>query len=276
MSEITSKTGFLDVQTASLYYEIAGEGHPLLLLHAGVADSRMWDEQFPIFAQHYRTVRYDLRGFGRSRWEAGTFAAYEDPAALFRALDIQKAHIVGISLGGKIALDFTLAHPELVASLVLVAPSVGGTQPSEQVRRFYQAEDALVEKGDLPEATALNVRFWVDGPQRSPEQVNQMVRQRVYEMQYHAFTLPMPADADEQTLQPPAITRLAEVHVPTLIIVGDLDLPDKLALTEQLAREIPGARREIIADAAHMVSMEQPQEFNHLVLDFLGELSLYP
>lgn len=272
MSELTSTTGFLDVQAASLYYEVAGEGYPLLLLHAGIADSRMWDDQFPIFAQYYRTMRYDLRGFGQSRWESGAFSTYEDPVALFHALDIQKAYVVGISFGGKIALDFALTHPELVAALVLVAPSIGGEQPSEQIRRFFQEEDALVEKGDLQGATELNLRLWVDGPQRTPDQVNPTVRQRVYEMQYHAFTIPIPEGADEQELQPPAITRLAEVHVPTLIIVGDLDLPEKLELTAHLARSIPGARSEIITGAAHMVSMEQPQEFNHLVLDFLGKL----
>src|SRR5437660_3169297 len=104
VAEHTLTTGFLDVQAASLYYEIAGEGSPLLLLHDGIADSRMWDDQFPIFAQHYRTIRYDLRGFGRSRWEAGTFATYEDPVALFHTLGVQKAHVIGVSFGGKIAL----------------------------------------------------------------------------------------------------------------------------------------------------------------------------
>jgi pimeloyl-ACP methyl ester carboxylesterase len=272
VSELTTNTGFLDVQAASLYYEVAGEGYPLLLLHAGIADSRMWDDQFPIFAQYYRTMRYDLRGYGQSRWEAGSFAHYEDPAALFSALGVQKAHVIGVSFGGKIALDFALTYPELVASLVLVAPSVGGTEPSEQISRFFQEEDALVEKGDLQAATELNLRLWVDGPQRIPDQVNPTVRQRVYEMQYHAFTIPIPEGADEQDLQPPAITRLSEVRVPTLIIVGDLDLPEKLELTEQLATSIPGARREIITGAAHMVSMEQPREFNRIVLDFLREV----
>ena len=272
MSKLTSNSGFLDVQAASLYYEVAGEGHPLLLLHAGIADSRMWDDQFPLFAQYYRTVRYDLRGFGQTRWDAGTFATYEDPVALFRALDVQKAHVLGISFGSKIALDFALIHPELVASLILVAPSVSGEQPSEQIRSFFQEEDALVEKGDLQGATELNLRLWVDGPQRTPEQVNPNVRQRVYEMQYHAFTVPMSEDADEQQLEPPAITRLAEDRVPTLIIVGDLDLPEKLDLSKHLATSIPGAKLEVIAGAAHMVSMEQPQKFNDIVLNFLSKL----
>lgn len=159
-----------------------------------------------------------------------------------------------------------------MTSLVLVAPGVGGTEPSEQILRFFQEEDALVEQGDLQGATELNLRFWVDGPQRTPDQVNPTVRQRVYEMQYHAFTLPMPEGADEQALQPPAITRLAEIRVPTLIVTGNLDLPEKLELSERLAASIPGARWEIIAGAAHMVNMEQPQEFNRIVLDFLREV----
>ncbi|MGH2493193.1 MAG: alpha/beta fold hydrolase, partial [Ktedonobacteraceae bacterium] len=242
MSEHTSTTGFLDVQAATLYYECAGEGYPLLLIHAGIADSRMWDDQFPIFAQHYRTIRYDLRGFGQTRWQSGTFANREDPVALFKALGVQKAHVIGISFGSMIALDLALDHPELVASLVMVAPGLGGTEPSEQLRRFFEEEDALEEKGDLQGATELNVRLWVDGPQRTPDQVNPAVRQRVYDMQYHAFNVPMPEDAHEQELEPPAAMRLAEVRVPTLVIVGDLDLPEKLELTAHLAASIPGAR----------------------------------
>ena len=215
---------------------------------------------------------YDLRGYGKSRWEAGTFATYEDPVALFQALGISKAHILGASFGGKIALDFALAHPELVTSLTLVAPSVSGEPITEEILHFFEEEDALVEKGDLQGATELNLRVWVDGPRRTPHQVNPMVRQRVYEMQYHAFTIPMPENADEQELQPPAVTRFMEVRVPTLIIVGDLDLPEKLELSERMAHSIPNARKVMIAGAAHMVSMEQPQEFNRIVLDFLNAL----
>ncbi len=128
----------------------------------------------------------------------------------------------------------------------------------------------LLERGDLEAATNLNVRFWVDGPRRTPDQVNPEVRRRVYEMQYHAFTVPMPAEAEEVTIEPPAMKRLAEIHVPTLIIVGDCDLPAKIALTQQLAREIPQAQLEIVKGAAHMVSMEQPEALNRLVQNFLN------
>ena len=231
MAKIHSETGFLPVQGAPLYYEVTGQGQPLLLIHAGVADSRMWDEQFEVFARQYRVVRYDLRGFGQSSFPAGAFANYADPAALLDFLNIKQAHVIGISFGGKIALDFTLAYPERVLSLVLVAPSVGGHKPAAEVLRFGEEEDALLERGDLAGATELNLRMWVDGPRRTAEQVDAAVRQKVREMQDHAFTVAIPDEVEELSLNPPAITRLAEVHVPTLLIVGDYDIPDKLALT---------------------------------------------
>jgi 3-oxoadipate enol-lactonase len=272
MAEQTTQTGFLEVQGAPLYYEVTGQGHPLLLLHAGVADSRMWAEQVPVFAQHYQTICYDLRGFGRSSLPAGRFAGYEDPALLLRSLGAEKTHVVGISWGGKIALDFTLAHPEMVSALVLVAPSVGGHQPSARVLRFGEEEEALLEQGDLAAATELNLRMWVDGPQRTPEQIDPAVRQRVYEMLYHDLTVPMPEGAEEQSLEPPARRRLAEIRVPTLVMVGDYDLPEKQELAALLAERIPGAQQVVIPGVAHMVNMEKPAEFNQAVLAFLGRL----
>lgn len=272
MADYPSKTGSLHVQGAPLYYKVTGQGYPLLLLHAGIADSRMWDDHIPVFAQHYQVIRYDLRGYGKSRFPAAPFASYEDPAELLRALQVEKAHVIGASFGGKIAVDFTLAHPEMVRSLVLIAPSIGGTKPSPDVLRFNEEEEALLEHGDLAGATELNMRMWVDGPRRPPEQVDPKVRKRVYEMQYHAFTVPEPEEADDQALQPPAITRLAEIRVPTLIIVGDYDHPEKLALGRHLAAELPNTRLEIVAGAAHMVSMEQPEQFNRIVLAFLEKM----
>ena len=270
MKSMQSESGFLDVQGAPLYYEVAGQGYPLLLIHAGIADSRMWDEQFPVFAQYYRVIRFDLRGYGQSVIPPNLFAEYEDPAALLHSLGVEKAHVVGVSFGGKIAIDFTLAHPDMVTALVLVAPLVVGYAESAEVQRFNEEEARLLEQGDLDAATELNVRTWVDGPRRTPEQVNPAVRERVREMQYHAFTVPVPEGADEIPLEPPAIERLSDIRVPTLLIIGEYDLEEKHALVNLLATEIPGARRVAVANAAHMVNMEQPEEFNRLVLDFLA------
>lgn len=272
MAEFHSQTGFLEAQGAPLYYEVAGQGHPLLLIHAGIVDSRMWDEQFPEFAAHYRTMRYDLRGYGQSPFPTGPFANYEDPVALLTSLGIEKAHVVGISFGGRIALDFALAYPEMVTSLVLVATSIGGEPSSELVRHYLAEEEATLERGDVEGATELNLRMWVDGPRRPPEQVNPLVRRRVRDMLAPVVATPLPDGADEIVLEPSAITRLNEIRVPTLLMVGDLDVPDKLTLTQQLADQIIGAQQVIIPGVAHMVNMERPEEFTRLVLKFLNEL----
>lgn len=212
MTEQPSTTGFLDVPGASLYYECAGQGHPLLLIHAGIADSRMWDEQFSLYVQHYRVIRYDLRGYGQTRLEPGTFANHEDVTALLDALDARKAHIIGVSFGSAIALDFTLTHPDMVTSLVMVAPTVSGDEPSERIRQFIHDENALMEQDDIAGATELNLRLWVDGIHRSPEQVNPTVRQRVYDMQYHAFTIPMPEGIDHVKALQEAISGIIDIQ----------------------------------------------------------------
>ncbi|MFL5803821.1 MAG: alpha/beta fold hydrolase [Roseiflexaceae bacterium] len=267
-------SGFAEIAGAPVFYEVAGAGHPLLLLHAGVADSRMWDDQWALFAQHYRVIRCDLPGYGQSSIPDREFALHEIVAGLLGHLNVERAHVAGASWGGRVALDFALAHPEKVAKLVLVCPSVGGEKPSAAVERFGEEEEALLERGDLAAATELNLRMWVDGPHRAPGQVDPSVRERVRVMQHHAFTIPTPLGAELIHIDPPAIERLAEVRVPTLVVVGDLDIAEKLAMAERLAAEIPGACQVVIPGAAHMVTMERPEEFNRVILDFLSRAPL--
>ncbi len=268
---LQKETGFLGSEGARLYYEVAGEGHPLLLIHAGIADSRMWDEQFSVFAQHYRVIRYDMRGYGKTEVPAGPVSNHGDVANLLSHLHVEKAHILGISFGGLVALDFTLACPEMVAALILVTPSVSGRLPAEREQQFIDEENAYLEKGNLAGATEVNLRMWVDGPKRTPQQVAPAVRERVRQMQLHAFSVPVPEEAEELPLTPPAYARLAEVHAPTLLLVGDADLPARITLTDELTSAIAGAQQVVIPGVAHMVSMEKPEEFNHIVLDFLRQ-----
>jgi 3-oxoadipate enol-lactonase len=270
MTSSPGEAGFVTINGAPIYYEVSGEGDPLVLLHAGVADSRMWDSQVEAFARRYRVIRYDLRGFGKSEVPADHFAQHEELTELLAHLHATRAHVVGISYGGKVALDFTLAHPELVAKLILVAPSIGGTEPTADVLEFYEAEEQALEAGDLEGATELNVKMWVDGPRRTPGEVNPAVRELVREMQLHAFQTIFPEGAVERDLEPPAAARLGEVQAPTLIIVGDYDIQAKLDLAQQLQTEIAGAQLAIVPGVAHMVNLEKPAEFNQLVLDFLG------
>jgi 3-oxoadipate enol-lactonase len=265
-------TGMAEINGAELYYEVAGEGDPLLLLHAGVADSRMWDDQIAVFAHHFQAIRYDLRGFGHSVVPSRPFAHHEDVASLMRFLGIARANVIGASFGGSVAVDFTLEYPDMVKALILCAPIISGYEPSsKEMRQFFEQEDEALERDELDVATELNLRMWVDGPQRTPDQVDPMVRERVREMQLHAFSVLAPEGAERLELSPPAITRLAEIKVPTLIIVGELDVPEFLKISEMVGADIKGARRIVVPGVAHMPTMEKPGLFNQLVLEFLGD-----
>ena len=269
LNQTNHTTGTAAINGAQLYYEIKGEGHPLLLLHAGVADSRMWDDQFDAFAQQYRVIRFDYRGFGRSNMPSDPFSRHEDVRALLDFLQIKAAYLLGISFGGLIALDFTLTYPNYVKALILGAPSISGDTPSERVMKFWIAEDEALEDGDLEFATEINLRLWVDGPHREAEEVDSAVREKVREMQMNIFQKEIPDDVEEIGLNPPAVGRLHELKIPVLIMVGDLDLEEKVALTHRLETQIPGSKKVIIPGVAHMLNMEKPHLFNKSVLEYL-------
>lgn len=266
-----STTGFAPVNGAQLYYEMAGEGTPLILLHAGVADSRMWDGQFTAFAEKYRVIRFDYRGFGQSAMPAGEFCNYADVAGLLDYLDAPQAIVVGISFGGMIAIDFAITHPERVLQLVLAAPSVGGATPSERIKGFWQAEDAAFERGDLDEAVEVNLRAWVDGIYRQPDEVDQAVREKVGLMQREIFEIDVPDDIDEIDLEPPAYGRISSIISNTLILIGSLDLPEKVEQANWLHEQLPNAQLITVPDVAHMINMEAPTQFNNHVLQFLED-----
>ena len=261
--------GVTKVNGARLYREVRGDGHPLVLLHAGIADGRMWDDQVAVFAERYTVIRFDARGFGRSSAARGSFSPAADLSALLAKLGIERAHLVGLSMGGSLAIDVAIAHPELVSALVVASALPNGIAPSKALRDGWTAVDAAIVAGDLAGAVEAELRMWVDGPARPAGQVNAAVRERVREMD-----LPLLAgsdDGDSQALDPPAVERLGAIRAPTLVMTGDADQPDVLAGADLLTREIPGARRVMIPEAAHMVNMERPDEFNRLVLDFLAE-----
>ncbi|HET8627780.1 MAG TPA: alpha/beta fold hydrolase [Thermomicrobiales bacterium] len=260
-------SGYADVNGARLYYEIAGAGPPLVLNHAGIADNRMWDYQFAAFAEHYRVVRYDIRGCGRSNDPPGPFSGRGDLYGLMTALGIARAHLVGLSIGGSIVLDFAIEHPEMVTALVPVAAGLGGyayTGRDEQ----EEALEAAMAAGDYERANEIDLQVWVDGPRRARSQVPAGVRERVREMNAGIYAQ-LPNQGEPQRMDPPAAARLGEIHAPTLVIVGDEDVPDILDVADVLAANIPGARKVVVPGVAHMVNMERPAEFNRLVLDFL-------
>ena len=266
-----SRAGYADLNGARFYYEVAGEGEPLVLVHAGIADRRMWDEQFEVFAQDYMVVRYDRRGFGRTAMAAGPFSHHLDLYELLRFLGVKRSILLGCSQGGKTVLDLALAHSEMADALVLVASALGGFAfPFEPPSQYAELEIAE-EQGDIARVNELELQIWVDGQHRTPQQVDREMRELVREMNLIALLAPSDPGS-EQSLDPPAVNRLDEIRVPTLVIVGDLDTPKTLAAADLLAQQITGARKVVINGTAHLPNMEQPEEFNRRVLSFLKNL----
>jgi 3-oxoadipate enol-lactonase len=257
---------------AVLYHEQAGSGPAVILVHEGIGDSRMWDPQWRTFPERHRSVRYDMRGFGRSPLPEERFAHAADLGALIDDLGIGPVALVAGSMGGRVALELAVARPELVSGLVLIAPGIPGHDWSEDMRRYDAAEEAAIEAGDVEAAVEMNVRFWVDGPGRGPDEVDPEVRDRVREMQRRALEIQLAAPGAEEALLVEDLgARLGEIAVPTLILVGEHDVGDMQRIAERLAAEIPGARYELIKGAAHVPNMERPQEFDRLVLGFLAD-----
>ena len=262
---------FADVNGTRIHYEVAGQGHPLVLVHAGVADLTMWDAPFPILAQHYRVIRYDHRGFGQTAMPPEPYSFVGDLYGLLQVLGVERAYLAGVSIGGSTVLDFTLEHPEMVSALVLVAAGVSGTPPNPADEATFAPMEAAYEARDVDRVLALEDAMWLVGPGRGPEAVAPALHTHFARMERanleHEFSR---AEGKQERPAHPAYDRLGEVHVPTLVVVGDADVPDVVRSAQRLGAEIPGARLVVLPDTAHMVPMERPEEFTRLLLDFLA------
>ena len=257
--------------------EAVGEGTPVVLVHEGIADSRMWDDVVPPLAERHRVVRYDLPGFGGSPLVGQTVSSIGDLEAVLGAFEVERTALVGGSLGGRIALEFALERPARVTALVLVAPGLRGHDWSAIVQQAGEEEDEAFERGDYEAAADVMVRTWVVGPRRAADEVDPEIAARVrqmcvrnYELLAEAIaagSLPSEADAPE----PPAAERLSELELPTLVLVGDADVPDMLQIADRITAGAPGARKVVWQGVAHVPPMERPREFARLVLDFLAE-----
>lgn len=258
----------LPINGVDLAYDEEGDGPPLLLVHEGIADRRMWDDVVPTFAAHFRTIRCDLRGYGETPMPDGPFVYASDLAELLRALGAAPVMIVGVSMGGHVALDLAIAHPELVERLVLVASGIDHWQHDDALRAAWAAEEDAIARGDLDGAAWISVRTWVDGPTRDASAVDGTLRQRVFEMTRRALDYENPS-AEGGWLTPSRRERLRDVRAPTLVLVGQLDQPSLRDAARFIAREIPGARFDELPGVAHVPPMEDPDRFCAVVMPFL-------
>jgi 3-oxoadipate enol-lactonase len=266
------ESGRAAINGADVHYRTAGAGPPLLLLHAGICDGRMWDDQIDEFARTHRVVAPDFRGFGQTKMVAGQFAHRRDLRALMDHLAVGRAILVGASMSGKTTLDFALENPDRIEALVVVGSALSGyrfTDPGTLAA--WEAGDAAIEAGRLDEAAEIEMKTWLAGPRRRLDQIDVTLRQRVRDMLLQSYATP-PDLGQEEALEPPAVGRLNEIRAPTLIIVGDQDAPDVIAIAALLEAGIAGARKVVMHGTAHLPSMEQPATFNRIIRDFLSGL----
>jgi pimeloyl-ACP methyl ester carboxylesterase len=265
-------TGRVMVEGSSLFYEAAGRGSPVVLLHAAFVDRRMWDDQFAELARTHRVIRYDARGYGRSGPVTGDFERAGDLHALLRGLVLRRAALVGCSLGGGTAIDFALRHPDMVDRLVLVGTGVSGyTWPPDDMQAPgpVAARAALARGDTVGVARAWLLTEYLAAAREQPRVAAKLDTLLAENVGYWKGLL---RDGDrEREPTPPALGRLGAIAAPTLVVVGSRDVPDILHIADSLRTKLPRARLMALEGAGHVPNMEQPARFTSLVRQFLSE-----
>lgn len=260
-------SGYVDVGTTTIYYETAGRGETVILLHGGWTSVRQWDEQIDSLARDYHVVRYDARGYGRSPLGDSAYAHHEDLRALFRHLGIERAHLVALSNGSTIALEFALTHPGLVRSMSIGPAPMPGYDLGQE---FTTGIRAISRAGGDRDIELTRRLIWDFAPLRVASTMP-AVRARLDTMFLRDHTWPQsragaPA---RQRLHAPLAQLLPQVAGPVLIVVGDGEMPVLRQQADSMARAIPGAELVVIPGAGHVVNMEQPARFTRVLLDWL-------
>ena len=274
MTTSQTKSGYVTVDGAQIYYETAGEGIPFVMIHAGVADRRQWNNEFVFFARKYQVVRYDMRGYGKSEPVDGEFSHLDNLVAVLEALGIHEPVVImGCSMGGGIAMDFALAHPSRARALIMVGSAPSGLELDVPAPAKFADVEKAFEAGDLDLVCELETQIWFDGTGRTPEQVNQPMRTLLYEMNRQALAHEVKNLGKRlPNTKTPAFDRLSELKISVLIIVGVHDTPYILSAADYMVEKIPSAQKVMIQDAAHLPNMDHPDEFQVVVTNFLENL----
>ena len=272
------KTGFAEVNGTQLYYEVAGQGEPILFVHGNFGDTRHWDYQFEPLAKKYKVIRYDVRGYGKSANPNPdeAYYDYEDILALLDFLKIDKVHICGVSMGSGIAVDFALVHPERCFSLIPVGPWAYGFGSGKYTTAAGDSLNVIFGKGVQglnEEGIKAATDFWWTGTKfvKSSVRIQRTMDELLkmgYEYDYWGFK----NQSKRRNAQPVAISRLSEIKLPTLIITAEYDLKPCIDIAEKMEKEIEGSKKISIKDAGHLMNMEKPDEFNAVLTEFIENL----
>jgi pimeloyl-ACP methyl ester carboxylesterase len=261
--------GIADVNGTRLYYEVAGTGNAVVFIHGFTLDTRMWDDQFQYFAKEFQVVRYDMRGFGKSAVPMGDeYSHAEDLKALLDFLEIKQAYLVGQSMGGRVAIDFTLIYPEYVDALVLLDTFLPGFDSSSEGEARMEQTSEEPSRGSIAAAKI----SWLAHPFFTPAHRQPAVAARLAQIVEDYSGRHFVNQDHQHELNPPAAQRLSEIIIPTLAIVGQHDVPDFLQITALIGQEVPQVRKIIIPNVGHMSNMEAPDEVNRVIFEFFKEL----
>jgi 3-oxoadipate enol-lactonase len=249
--------------STGLYYEASGTGDPVVLIHAFSVDRRMWAPQVAALERRFRVIRYDLRGHGNSAAPSEPYAPHEDLKSVLDAVGAGRATLIGLSAGSTLAIDFAIAYPDRVRRLVLASPGLNGHVPSPPLT-WTQSVFQAASRGDTEDAAKLWAAtpiMAVHGSAAAADTVRSLVmsNRRLWTFRTN------PA----RPLAPPAISRLAEIRSPTLVVLGDRDLPHIKEVAGLLAKGIEGARLVTIPAAGHIVNLDAPQAFTSALDAFL-------
>jgi 3-oxoadipate enol-lactonase len=262
---ITSDTGYVNVDGGKLFYEVAGKGENIVLLHDGMVNCYIWDEQFPVLARNYRVIRYDRRGYGKSSDPQVKYSHIDDLNQVFLQLKVDKAVIFGMSSGGGLAINFALTYPEKVKGLVLVGSVVSGFGYTSHM----DSRGGNFNRSEFSDPLKLRKYFVLDDPYEIYSG-NKKAKEKVMSLlPYFGRDNTIPTKPPEKI----AVKCLSEIKVPALILVGEYDIPDVHAHAGAINAGIQNSKREIIPNSGHLIPIEQPGLFNESVLNFLGKLS---
>ncbi|HEY4202668.1 MAG TPA: alpha/beta hydrolase [Devosiaceae bacterium] len=255
---------------ATLVGEADGFGLPVVFLHSAVTDRRMWASQMEeLAAAGYHVISYDRRGFGETASPDVPFDHLIDLEAVLDQLSVHAAVFVGSSMGGGLAIDFALENPERTVGLVLVGTSITGSPEPELPEEAEQIIDALdyaEERGNLSTVNRIQAHLWLDGPLSESGRVEGPVRDLFLEMNGNALNKPKLTQEEERE---PAVDAVTAITAPVLLMVGDLDFPHIIERHSDLSDDIENSFAVVLEDTAHLPSLERPDLFNPLLLEFL-------
>jgi pimeloyl-ACP methyl ester carboxylesterase len=263
---------------AQLAYDVTGDGRSgsgVLLLHAGVTDRRSWRAVVDRLSPRHRCVAFDARQYGETSYEPQDgWSGVDDTIAVMDAAGVERAVLVAGSMGGATAIDVALAHPDRVSALALIGPAVHGAPypdiTEEPTASLVAKAEAAEEAEDFDELNRLEAWLWLDGPTAPEGRVGGELRDLFLEMNGRALRAD---DPGELRPHPDAWSQLDEIRVPTLVLVGELDLPDMKAVDEQLAATVADGRLVWLEGTAHLPHFEGHDACLRQVSDFVDDVA---